>query len=575
MHTAGKMTLRQRYEYFLSEVRGEKGRSLLFLAAAGLLALLVVYPLGILFVRSLKVPEVGTFTLGHYVQVFSEPELLTTFVNTLWVGVWTVALSAVLAVPLAWGVTRTDMPFRGLVPVMVMVSFATTSFLSAVAWIILLGPRAGVLNVYLRDLLGLAQNPMNIFSVTGLVFVLATHIYPFMYFSTAAAMENMDPSLEEASDMLGASKLRTLLSTTLPLVTPGILAGGILVFLDSMALFGAPAMIGMPFQFYTMSTRIFSLFSAPPRFELAAAVAVPMIAIIVAVLALQRWYLRRRQYTTISGTASHPQRMELGRGRYLLGAYVILVLGVSILLPFATLLVVSFVKVFGMPVVWSNLTLANYVFILFESDLTRSGLGNSIFLATLAAICAGGLALVLAWIVERTEIPGREILAVLVLISFSFPGIALAVGLIFAFGGPPFKLYGSIWILLIAYTIKGTPLVFMLARSAFKQIGRELEEAAQTVGASAARALFYVDLPLVRSALTAGALTVFVIMVRELSASILLFAGDNGVIAVSIYELSEENLFPPMAALSTLVIAGGVILTVAARGFLTRAGLRA
>lgn len=553
---------------------GEKGRYALFLAAAVVLAVLVVYPLSILFVKSFRTAA-GAFTLSHYVQVFTDAEIFGSLLNSLWVGAGCVAVSLALGVPLAWGVTRTNMPLRRFVPLMVVVSFTTPSFLSAVAWIILLGPRAGYLNTLLRDTFGLAQSPLNIFSVEGLVFVLTCHLYPFVYFSTAAALENMDPALEEASDMLGASKIRTMLSTTLPLVLPGILAGSILIFLDSIALFGAPAMIGMPFHFYTMATRIYALFSAPPKFELAAAVAVPMILVTIAVLVFQRRLLQRRQFVTVAGAASHPNRLDLGRWRYAMAGYALLVLGVTIVLPFLTLLVISFVKVFGMPLGAANLSLKNFWFVLMDSDLTRAGLRNSFFLASLAAVASAFVALILAWIVARTEVPGRELLTLLVLLSFSFPGIAFGAGLIFAFGGAPAHLYGTVWILLIAYTVKGTPLVFMLARGAFRQIGRELSEAAQTLGASSARALFDVDLPLVRTGLVAGAITVFVIMVRELSSSILLYSGGNEVIAVSIFELSEENLFPPMAALSTLVIAGGLLLTAASQRMLSRAGLKA
>ena len=558
---------------WLADLRGEKGRFALFLAVAVLLTVFIVYPLGILFVRSFRAPG-GGFTLAHHIRVFTDAEILSSLINSVWVGAGCIGLSLLLGVPLAWGVARTNMPFRRIVPLMVVVSFTTPSFLSAVAWIILLGPRAGYINVFLKELLGLAASPFNIFSIWGLIFVLSAHLYPFVYFSTAAALENMDPALEEASDMLGASKLRTLLSTTLPLVLPGILAGGILVFLDSIALFGAPAMIGMPFQFYTMATRIYALFAAPPKFELAAAVAVPMILVTIGILWLQRRMLQRRQFVTIAGAASHPQRLDLGPWRYLLGGCTLLVLGVTIALPFVTLLAISFVKVFGAPLSLANFSLKNFWYVLVESDLTRAGLRNSFFLASLAAVASAFVALILAWIVARTELPGRELLTLLVLLSFSFPGIALAVGLIFAFGGPPIHLYGTIWILLIAYTVKGVPLVFMLARGAFRQIGRELSEAAQTLGASSARALFDVDLPLVRTGLVAGAITVFVIMVRELSSSILLYSGGNEVIAVSIYELSEENLFPPMAALSTLVIAGGLALTAASQQMLSRAGLR-
>lgn len=558
---------------WLGALRGEKGRLALFLAAAAVLAALVVYPLGILFARSFQSPG-GSFTLANHIQVFTDREILSSLVNSVWVGAGCVGISLVMGVPLAWGVARTNMPFRRFVPLMVVVSFTTPSFLSAVAWIILLGPRAGYINVFLRDLLGLESSPMNIFSIQGLVFVLSAHLYPFVYFSTVTALENMDPALEEASDMLGASKLRTVLSTTLPLVLPGILAGCILIFLDSIAIFGAPAMIGMPFHFYTMATRIYTLFSAPPKFELAAAVAVPMILVTIAVLGLQRRMLRRRQFVTIAGAASHPNRLDLGRWRYLLGGYALLVLGVTIVLPFVTLLAISLVKVFGMPLTAANLSLQNFWFVLFDSDLTRAGLKNSFFLAAAAAMLSAMVALVLAWIVARTDLPGREFLTLLVLLSFSFPGIALAAGLIFAFGGAPAHLYGTVWILLIAYTVKGTPLVFMLARGAFRQIGKDLSEAAMTVGASSVRALFDVDLPLLRAGLVAGAITVFVIMVRELSSSILLYSGGNEVIAVSIYELSEENLFPPMAALSTLVIAGGLALTTASQRMLSRAGLR-
>jgi iron(III) transport system permease protein len=403
----------------------------------------------------------------------------------------------------------------------------------------------------MRDVAGLPWLTFNIFSMPGLVLVTVTHTFPFVYLLAASALQSVDASYEEAAQILGAGKLRTALAITAPLVAPAVLSGTLLGFVNAIALFGSQAIIGLPGRIVTLPTRIYALFDYPPEYGLASALSLVFVLITIVALYLQRAFLARRSYVTLAGKGSRLELVRLGKMRFAVLGFGILVFIVAILAPFSTLIAVSLSKSWGLDF-WKGLTLANYKFILFDYDVTRRAILNSLMLATLAATAAVLLGAVIGWIDLRTRIPGRRLLDYFALIPLGLPGIVMAVALIQFWLAMPVALYGTLAILLLAYVGRYIPLGVRAANAALRQIDPSLEESAQILGASWLTTMREVTLPLIRPGLFAGWLLVFVPVIQELSASILLFSSSSITTAVAIYNLYETGYIEPVAALAMI-----------------------
>ncbi len=374
-------------------------------AAIVSLIVLVVLPLAFLLIGSFK--GSSGVTLDAYSEVLTGRLYVNALKNSLILGAWSGLFSLLIGLPLAWAVARTDVPAKPLFQITATLSYLSPPFLTAIALTYLFSPNAGLSNVLMRDVLGLPWLTFNIFTMPGLVLVTVMHTFPFVYLLASSALQSVDASYEEAAQILGASKLRTAFSITAPLVAPAVLSGTLLAFVNAIALFGSQAIIGLPGRIVTLPTRIYALFDYPPEYALASALSLVFIVITVAALYLQNAFLKRRSYVTLGGKGSRPQMMRLGVFRWILLGFVIAVFFVSIVLPYATLIAVSFSKSWGLEF-WKNLTLANYKFVLFEYNVTQRAIMNSLFLAFVAATFAVLLGAVIGWIDLRTRIPGRK-----------------------------------------------------------------------------------------------------------------------------------------------------------------------
>ena len=530
----------------------EKGKTLLFGLCLGVFALFLIQPFGTMLLRGVQDPQTGNLTLDTYGRMLSDPRFYQALTNTIIIAVGTFTVSVFLAVPMAWAVSRTDMPLRGFVRVMAVLTFATPSFLGAIAWVVLLGPRGGDLNLFIQSVLGLDKTPFNIFSVAGIIFVFSLYVYPYIFFAACTALDKMDSALEEAAGMLGANTARTTLTVTLPLILPAVLAGGALAVFESVVNFGVPAIVGLPRHIETLTTRIYVLFQFPPDYEMAAATGVPIVIIVVILVAVQRLAVGRRAFVTVTGISTPRSRIQLGRSRYVFTGFSLMVISASIFVPFVALLITALKRTFGNPLGFDNLSLHHLTSVL-SSSVAQRAIGNSVILAAGAALVCMIFAVVLAWLVERTKLPGRGAISFLVMACFSFPGIALAVALIYAFSSAPLALYGSLWILLLAYSIRGLPIVFNYARIGLRQVHIELSDAAETLGARWTRAFWDITVPLIRGGIFAGGILVFVVMLREFGSSVLLTSGGSEVVAVIIYEFAEEGDNGRMASLALIV----------------------
>jgi len=516
------------------------------------LIVLVVLPLMFLLVGSLKGEQGLSF--DHFAEVLSGRLYVNALLNSLILGAWTGLFSLVIGLVLAWAVSRTDVPGKRFIQATATLSYLLPPFLTAIAFTYLFSPNAGIINVLMRDVLGLPWLTFNIFSMTGLVIVTVMHTFPFVYLLAASALQSVDASYEEAAQILGASKLRTAFSITAPLVAPAVLSGTLLAFVNAIALFGSQAIIGLPGRIVTLPTRIYALFDYPPEYGLASALSLVFVVLTVAALYLQRSFLARRSYVTLAGKGSRPQLMSLGLFRWPLFGIAAIIFVIAILAPYATLIAVSFSKSWGLEF-WKNLTFANYKFILFEYNVTQRAILNSLLLATVAATLAVLLGTIMGWIDLRTRIPGRKILDYASLIPLGLPGIVVAVALIQFWLAMPIALYGTLTILLLAYVGRYLPLGVRAANASLRQIDPSLEESATILGASWMVTMREVTLPLIRPGLFAGWLLVFVPVIQELSASILLFSSSSITLAVAVYNLYETGYIEPVAALAMVNMA--------------------
>ena len=533
--------------------------------AALALLVLVVLPLGSLLWGSVSVD--GRLTLEHFAEALANRLYTQALRNSLVLGLWTAVLSVAIGVPLAWAVSRTNVPGKRFLHLTAVVSYVTPPFLTAIAFVNLFSPNAGLVNRFVRDVLGAPALTFNVFSMAGLVLVTVPHTFPFVYLLAASALESVDASMEESAQILGAGRWRTAVAVTLPLVAPAILSGALVAFVNAIALFGSQAIIGLPGRIFTLPTRIYALFDYPPQYGLACATSLIFVALTVVALYLQRRYLARRSYVTLGGKGSRPRLVELGPGRWGVFAFGVGVFAVAVAAPYVTLLAVSVSRSWGLDF-WQNLTLKHYRFVLLEYDVTRRAIANSLFLAASAATLAVLLGSLVGWLDIRTTLRGRRLLDYVSLIPLGLPGIVVAVALIQFWLRMPLPIYGTLLIILLAYTGRYVPLGVRSANAAFRQIDPSLEETARITGAGWLRTFGSVTLPLARPGLFAGWLLVFVPALQELSASILLFSSGSITLAVAVYNLYETGALEPVAALAIVTM---VIIT-AAIALATRLG---
>lgn len=541
----------------LRDLQGEIIKNAVFLTAALAILILIVLPVSSLLIGSMR-GEQG-FSFENFIEAVSSRLTRQALVNSLILGGWTALFSILIGVPLAWAVSRANVPGKPLIYATATLSYLSPPFLTAIAFVGLLAPNSGLLNIFFRDVLQMPHLTFNIFSMSGLVMVTTLHTFPFVFLLTASALKSVDASYEEAAQILGASKFRTALTISLPLVAPAILSGTLLAFVNAIALFGSQAIIGLPARIFTLPTRIYSLFDYPPEYGLASALSLLFVGITILALYLQRRFLARRSYVMLGGKGARPQLVDLGLWRWIVFGFCLAVTLVAIILPYAALIALSFSKSWGLNF-WQNLTFDNYRFVLFEYDVTQRAITNSLYLAIAAASFAVLIGAVVSWIDLRTTMPGRKLLDYAAIIPLGLPGIVMAVALIQFWLAMPFSLYGTLTILLLAYVGRYVPLAVRSANSSLRQVDASLEESARVLGASWGTTMREITLPLIRPGLFAGWLLVFVPVIQELSASILLFSSSSMTLAVAVYNLYETGQTERVAALA---IVNMIIISIA------------
>jgi len=527
-------------------------------AIALLLAALVLMPLFWLAVTSVQ-DDAKRFTLAHYRQLMTD----AAFVKPLWTTLWTSAAVGVacvaFAAPMAWLVSRTDLPAKRWWRTLILASFVTPPFLGAFAWVLLGGPNAGLVNQAYYALRGVKPFDVaplvDIFSAWGMVFVMALYTFPYVFTFAANALDAIPTELEEASAILGAPPWRTATRITLPLVLPALLGGFLVAFLQAMTLFGTPAILALPAGVDTMTTKIWSLFQFPPRLGLAAAASLPLLAITVVLLRAQAAIMGRRGYSVLGGKrGSSGQPVRLRAMTLPALALFVVVLGCSILLPYAVLGRTAFVRNWSAPLD-GNLSLMHWRFVFLEFSQTRLALLNTFVLGVTAATAGTALVTLVGYLSLRKLVVGHRYLAFLATAPVAIPGIVLAVGLFLSYTHPPLLLYGTLTIIFLAYVTKELPVGYQQITSAMRAVHPELEDASRILGATRLRALVDITSPLIRNGVVATWIFIFIGSIRELSATILLFTARTKTVSVTMFDLRESNDWGPIAVLSLTMLA--------------------
>lgn len=520
------------------------------LVFAAILCVLIVMPLSRLVYYAFT-DKNGAFTVANFYRLVSDADFLDPLLTTFALATLSALICCAVAAPMGWLVARTDMPLRRTVRLLVTASFVTPPFLGAIAWELLAAPNSGLLNQLYREITGASPDShlLNIYTFTGLVFVISCYTFPYVFVQVANTLDRTPGDLEDASAILGGSTWDTARRITIPLALPAVLAGALVAFLQAMTLFGSPAILAMPAGFHTITTKIWSLFQFPPKPELAAAASLPLLVLTVMLLRAEHMVLGRRGYSVVGGKNSEPRIVRLGPWRWVMLTVAMLVLMCPVFLPYFALLNASFSKIASHLVSLNNFTLQNLHFVFFELSATSLALRNTFILGILSATCGTVLALVISYVTTRKAVTGYRVLGFLATAPVAIPGIVLGVGLFFTYTRPPFVLYGTLWILLIAFVTLAMPAAYQQMQSAFRSVHPELEDASRILGATRLRALWQITAPLLRTSLIATWCFVFVGVIRELSAAIMLFTSQTKVLSVLIYDLNESG---DLAAISVL-----------------------
>ena len=550
--------LRQRLRFFDPSM-------LLWGVMIAILVFLVLSPMARLVISSFQEADTGRLTLTNYREAYSTARHIQALWNSIQLGVGVACIACIFGVPLAWAISRTDMPAKGLIRLLVLGAFITPPYLAAIGWILLAGPNAGWINKIWMALTGADSGIVTIYSMPGLVLVIAITSFPYVFVFVNAALDLVSSEMEDAAQILGANKWATTFRITLPLVLPAILGGLIISFLEAIAVFGAPALIALPGRFQVVATQLWQFFEFPTRVEVAAAYAMPLLLITLFLFWVQSKLLGRRGYASITGKGGERRIMQLGPWRWVMFGYAMFVCGLAVILPMIVLLQAAFAKAWGRGFSLDNLTFNNFHFLLFQQTQAQQTILNTFLYSGITAFAAITLSLAIAYVVTRKLVPWTNVLTFLCMAPFVIPGIVLAIGFYAAYAPPPLALYGTGTILVLAFVTRFLPIAYTSSAAGMRSVNPEMEEAVRILGGGRLLAIRKVLAPLLKKNLAGAWILVFIPATRELSSAIFLVGPNTRVISVMLYDLSEEGNFEVLAALGVILLVATV--AIAAIGF--------
>ena len=522
---------------------------------------IAIVPLGFLLWQSFLTPQSAAkpavFTLGNYISAYASPETARLFWNSLRFALGVAGFAFVLGTLLAWMNERTNTPFKSLFYALALIPLVIPGVLFTVAWILLGSPKIGILNLALMNLFDLKEPVFNIYSMWGMIWVDGLHYSPVAFLLMTAAFRSMDPSLEESATMSGANVFQVLWRVTLKLAWPAIFATFLILAVRAIESFEVPALLGLPVGIHLFTSAIYqAVHRYPSDIGLASSYAMTLLLLTTAgIYFISRLSNSGSKYATMTGKGFRPRRIDLGRWRWLAAALFFLYFALIVALPFLVLLWSSFQKFYAVPSMEAlqRLSLDPYRFVLNHPNLGRS-VWNSLLLSFGTATIVMLVTSVICWIVVKTKLPGRWLLDNLASLPMVFPGLVLGLALMVFYLNVNLGVYGTMWILFIAYVTRFLPYGMRFNTTSMLQIHKELEESAAMSGASWGTTFRRIILPLLKPGLLAGWIYVMIISIRELSSSILLYSPGNEVISIMIWEMWENGQYVELSALGVLFI---------------------
>ena len=533
---------------------------------------IAVIPLGFLLWQSFRTPQTAAtdavFTVGNYAAAYGTSDTLRLFWTSIRFASGTALFAFVLGTALAWMNERTNTPFKSVFFALAVIPLIIPGILFTVAWILLASPQIGIINLVMQSWFGLEEPPFNIYSLRGMIWVDGLHYSPMAFLLMSAAFRAMDPSLEESATMSGANIFQVARRVTLRLTWPAIVATILILFVRAIESFEVPALLGLPAGIEVFTSAIYqAVHRYPSQVGLASAYAMALLLITTGgVYWVSRLSSQGSKYATMTGKGFRPRQIDLGRWRWGTAAIFVVYFLLIVVLPFCVLLWSSFQRFYAVPSMEAlqNLTLDPYRFILSYPNLTRT-IWNSVALAFSTATIVMLVTSVICWIVVKTALPGRWILDGIASLPIVFPGLVLGLAIMVFYLNVNIGVYGTIWIMLIAYVTRFMPYGLRYTTTSMVQIHKELEESAAMSGASWGITFRRIILPLLKPGLLAGWIYVMIVSIRELSTSILLYSPDTQVMSIVIWELWENGQYVELSALGVLFIIALFVLVLVAQ----------
>ena len=526
---------------------------------------LVILPLVFLVEESLNIGDPMTFPpeaygIKNYLAILEED--VNVLVNTVIIAVMATVMAIVIGFTLAWILTRTNVPWRDKLERLMELPYYMTPLVGALAWAVIAGPKSGFVNQLWKGAGG-SGDLVDVYTYFGIAWVMALFEGTVAFVMISASMKSMDPALEESARVMGASKFRTMLTVTLPLVMPGVLGASLFVFAEMLGSFAAALVLGIPGRIYVITTAIWdSTLSYPPAYGRASAMGLALFVVMFGMLTFYRRVIARGSFATITGKAFRPRPMDMGRMAWVLFSVCLLYVMLAVVLPIAALIFTSLQRFATVILSQAEFTLANYQTALSLGPV-RTAMGNSLMLGFGVASVGVLVMVILVWIIYRSQLVGRGAVEYLVMFPQAVPRLVFGLAMLWAWINMPVSIYGTLWLLAIAYLTVMLPLGVRTLAGVVLQIDKSLEECARVCGAGWVYQMRTVTLPLLKPGMLAAWLLIFMACVRELGASVFLMGPNAKVIAPSIvnaFATSGTELTAAMALIQTFTVIVALII---------------
>lgn len=536
-----------------------------------ILGFLIVYPIFMLGLGAVSTggptATSGRASLDAFFQVVQDPHVLRVTWNTIVVCAGGTLIAVVVGLFFSWVTARTNTPFAKVIEAVSIMPLLIPPLVAGVAWSILGSPQTGLLNVLLGGL-GIEAR-VNFYTPLGIIIIFGIYYAPYVYMFTASAMKNMDPSLEEAAAISGVSTFKTIFQITLPLIMPAIIAGSMLSFVVMLGIYGIPATLGTPERYTVLTTYIYELLSsAPADFNRAAATSLILIFVTAMAVVAQQRVLKGKSFVTVAGKAFKPRRIDLGRWKYLTFGIAIVYLFIAVVLPMGALVIGSLRRFLYIPNLASIFDASAYSLghfqRLFSNSLTMLSLENTLKIGVITALVGGLLSFALAYSIYRTRLPFRRLIDIISTLPIAIPGLVIGVAYIWAWISLPGGLYGSIWILALAFVARFIPDTVKSLSTSLLQVHNELEEASLICGRGRLYTIRRIILPLIAPGLISSMSLLFILAIRELGSSLFLYSSTSlpmSVLLVNLYEGGDFGVTAAFSVVQTAILVVVVLFT--------------